>query len=331
MVQPAHLLVIASLVVACSQQETVRIDICRRGDPLEEVEELQLSFLDESGRILDKTQSSSTGERLTFSIPDEAVEVAVEGLGAGGALVASGRSPLTQSQSCVCFSLTQHSLTACAAVECEVSDNVCRFFDDETHNLVTSKRLVFGDNPEDDIQGTTSDSMLRPSRPEENYGSRPSIDVGLEQVGLLRFDLSALPTTSIINSASIELQVDDSASTESVDFFPVLERWDEGVVNSRDGCTNWTCRTIDGGTWTNPGCDRPVSRSESAIGSVTFLELATKYQLDTPLLLSEVQRWVDQPEANFGLHMSCVGSVYLVSSEGAAPYRPRLILDYRIP
>ena len=195
--------------------------------------------------------------------------------------------------------------------------------------------LRVGEAPGTDLASVTFDNSLIDDNFGDNCGGCGNIYAGVGEVGLLRFDLSSLGALEVV-SASIDLWLEnDPTSSGTVQFYLVLEQWDEGGRRSQGpGVANWTERQ-PGVPWTSEGAgvgsraSLPfIELSPNPVGSVTEL----------PLPLDAVQGWLNDPDSNFGI--LCVGRDYggnggdghphFVSSDGGPEdRRPVLVLGVR--
>ncbi|MBC2708830.1 MAG: DNRLRE domain-containing protein [ANME-2 cluster archaeon] len=65
-----------------------------------------------------------------------------------------------------------------------------------------------------------------------NYGNNSTINVRDVQnlYGLIKFDLSSIPTSATIESATISLYLNTTVNTKKVSFHRVLQDWNEDDV-----------------------------------------------------------------------------------------------------
>jgi hypothetical protein len=145
--------------------------------------------------------------------------------------------------------------------------------------------------------------MLYEAEPSKNfslYATPGSSGIaGDHHVSLLRFDLSALPSSVTVTSAELYLNAKaDVLMSGSVSIHPVLETWTLAQ-------TTWIDRQT-GLPWAVAGCGIG-SRDTATIATFSPLQANTEYVI--PLDVSAVQGWVRAPAANLGM--------VLVASEGA--------------
>jgi hypothetical protein len=133
---------------------------------------------------------------------------------------------------------------------------------------------------------------------------------GERRRGLLFFDIaSSIPAGATINSVSLKLHMSKTNPAGTAQFIKlhhVLADWGEGGSNAAleegagapptTGDATWSHRFFNTTMWTNPGGDfaTEVSDSES-VGQVDFYTWGP-----TPLMVKDVQRWLDTPASNFG-------------------------------
>jgi hypothetical protein len=125
---------------------------------------------------------------------------------------------------------------------------------------------------------------------------------------LVRFDLSAIPTGSIVERVRLVVTSNQGASAPiAFRAHRVMSSWSEGASNppgaegqgtaAGGGDVTWTMRDFGAGTpWTNPGGD-----FAAAISFQTDLTALTQdYVSATPAGIADVQSWLAFPAQNFG-------------------------------
>jgi len=159
---------------------------------------------------------------------------------------------------------------------------------------VTIDPSIVGQNP-------FQDCWIRESAPSNSACGVGSVflkagraDASSRYRSLLNFDLSTIPTTAIVSSASIELYLDSATTTNAADYalYPAGKDWADGATWNSTGT---------GATWTggNPGSTAYGTRSLSGTANAgyrTFDGLA-------PL----IQGWVYQTNPMRGLVLKQVG------------------------
>jgi hypothetical protein len=329
-----------ALVPACTK--AVSIDVCGRGDQANLVAalaggHLSVAFRDSGGHALTTlTAPVDQAADLTTSVPGEAVNVRVTGLGADGSTVASGQAPLEAGgTTCVCVALSAQQTASCSGLACRLVNGQCAFYDVSTGAPAATRTILLGENERDDLQNVTADTYLvnDSTHINDNFGSDKIIspDGSPPQVALLRFELTGIPKTAVIEQAELTLQETDSGGAD-VEFYRVLEAWDEGDKSGAGGCASWNCR-MEGVPWTVPGCgytdSTHRSRAETSLG--TMPPSTGKHSLE---VTATVAGWVAAPTTNFGFAMTESNSdgVDFASHEAAATLlRPELTVHYHLP
>lgn len=159
--------------------------------------------------------------------------------------------------------------------------------------------------------------------PTTNYGATPSlaldgnpIDKGL----LIRWDVSAIPTSATVTGASIELELTDGTST-SYSIYECLRSWSETEVT-------WN-RARSGVPWATPGAQGGTDRGTTILGSITAGVGTATVPLNASGV-SRVQSWVSNPSTNLGLvivnYAAFDGLIALSSEDASTTRRPALIV-----
>jgi hypothetical protein len=333
-------LVLLALVPACSN--AVTIDVCGRGDEADLATalaggKLSIAFRDSGGHPL-QTLSAPVDHAtdLSTNVPGDAVNVKVSGLRADGTIAATGSAPLTFGGStCVCLALSSQATASCSGLACRVVNGQCAFYDLKTGAPAASRTILLGENEHDDLQNVTADTYLINDSTHAgfNYGTDKifSPDGSPPQTSLLRFELTGIPRTAVIEKATLTLQETDAGGA-NVNFYRVLEDWDEGTKDGETGCASWNCRR-EGVAWTVAGCGYTDathrSREDTSLG--TMPPTLGKHSLD---VTDAVTGWVATPATNFGFALteSSSDGVDFASREAAATLlRPELSIQYHLP
>lgn len=164
-----------------------------------------------------------------------------------------------------------------------------------------------------------------------NFGSSPELRLGRDNGGpymlsLLRFDISAIPSGSLINSATLRWYQSGNRRTQTVAVgaYEITQDWTESGANwnTADGTTAWS--PVSGGTYNTPAIDSV---------SVTTGNYGWYEWNITPL----VQEWVDGVSQNYGVQMNFstinAGTYAIFTSrEGTvAAEQPQLVVDFTMP
>lgn len=142
---------------------------------------------------------------------------------------------------------------------------------------------------------------------------------------LLEFDLSAIPASATVLSASLSLH-QNAAAAAGGDFsvHRVTSTWEEGSMNGTNGSPNWTERKTSD-AWTAPGGDF----DPTAMTSISIPPGIGVYQWDIRHL---AQDWISGKFANRGLAIvpaSYGSNAFFSSSDSTnAANRPKLSITY---
>ncbi len=163
---------------------------------------------------------------------------------------------------------------------------------------------------------SVADTFINSGNPANNAGGHAWFDAGTDgqltpgvRRGLLRFDLSSLPSGAVITSAVVRLtviQVPGASPADSTfDLRRLMASWGEGTNTGNNGApaltgnANWTARILGTATWTSPGALGDAAATASAstpVGSA----FNTTYQWSGAALVNDVQLWVNNSSLNFG-------------------------------
>jgi hypothetical protein len=205
----------------------------------------------------------------------------------------------------------------------------------------------FGERPTSDFTGVTFDTQLDSINTNGNFGAEPEFfcasgntqtQVPL-RIGLLRFDLSAIPAGATVVSASLELWTGndplDAQDGAVAQLRAVLEEWTEGnAMDGAAGAANFNQRK-QGVSWATPGARPPSSANATVVAELTATEQFSPYAVALPTVL--VQTWVDLPLTNFGLACSILVASgdsdvdFKASESDQLDRRPELTITYRAP
>ena len=160
------------------------------------------------------------------------------------------------------------------------------------------------------LQAVKDNTLIEREEGDRSNGAGDSFFVGRNaegeiRRGLIAFDFVEVPQAAVILDVRLTLHVTrTNAGAEPVGLHRVLADWGEGTSNgsgsgaeAAENDATWIHRFY--GTdlsWENPGGD--FAPSPSATADVADVGLYTWES--TPGLVEDVQRWVLQPETNFG-------------------------------
>lgn len=175
------------------------------------------------------------------------------------------------------------------------------------------------------------DATIHSGNPITNYGNEPNLTTNGQSSALARslfeFDLSAIPSATVIDSAVFKLYLSIwSGKKNNVTSHKITNDWLEGDGDST-GVT-WDYRDKNGPVlWNNAGGDYDTSTAG------TFkVSTSGWYSMDLTAL---VQEWIDGTTPNYGIILAQQYSAknhtnYYVSSENTlfTILRPRLTITY---
>lgn len=143
--------------------------------------------------------------------------------------------------------------------------------------------------------------------------------------GLLRFDLSSIPSQAVVVSASLEMMIyypSGSFSPLTMAAYPISTTWDVREVTWRQAAA--------GKPWRAPGCiDTTVDRSPTPAGTVMVSQSGV-YRMD---LTSAAAGWVASPDTNYGFLLVAQGPVSTQLNQASSEFvtlgsRPKLTVTY---
>jgi hypothetical protein len=218
----------------------------------------------------------------------------------------------------VLIALMPFALAGCGSHSPDESCQSCVPVDDDVEAPATSTSVVRGFAP-------IADTFIVSTMPTTNYGDWPVLKVAHqgsaeEYWTLIAFDLTALPTDSVVNKATLLLYVDDYYSQDELtlpcEVHRATNRWSEMTAT-------WNTHF----TFFAPGPVATTETSAASIGSMVRFNITRL-----------VKNWVKYPARNSGCMIKgpadFTGSarVEFGSRENEAPAkRPRLRVDYSPP
>src|SRR5262245_16286727 len=163
-------------------------------------------------------------------------------------------------------------------------------FDDAGHRIVS-----FGETGTATYSNVTADTFLDSSHTNFNYGAGAGVESQPSTiVGLMRFDLSALPPTQTVLAAKLIWFLQATDTGASVDLYRVTEPWTEGTVIGNPGAASWTQRMANI-PWTTVGAGAPGSRESVSLAQ---FRPTSPGALSIPLDaagVSVVEGWIANP------------------------------------
>ena len=189
------------------------------------------------------------------------------------------------------------------------------------------------------------DNYLSANNTEYNNGGTTELHVdgttGTDRrTSLLRWDLSSIPSTAIISSASLQLYVSD-ASPLVFNLYDLRQDWIEGTGNRVNSTTSSNWNTYDGvNSWGTVGAastetDRYDTNLWNA-DTASFSSTGSKTEALNNDGINVIQGWVSGSLPNYGLIIqnysgSTTNAAYFASSENTTEAnRPTMIVNYCI-
>jgi hypothetical protein len=182
--------------------------------------------------------------------------------------------------------------------------------------------VTFGEVVTASYSGVTTDTSILSDVPDLVYGNQPVLDamhpdnIATRHI-LIRFDVSAIPTTATVTQARVTFTAVDTSVAGNLTVYESLEPWDEGAAtwNQRFAGASWS---TSGGAVGGALNSFPVSPSSSST-------------VDLPAAV--VDGWVSSPTANHGLQIRCAtdpgNDIHLASRDHAdTSSRPLLEVTY---
>lgn len=164
--------------------------------------------------------------------------------------------------------------------------------------------------------------------------------LGTLRRGLLQFDLSAVPSGSIITSVQLNLYLSASQTgTQTVSIKKMLLSWGEGASFAFGGGgapaqandATWTNRFYPSQPWPVPG----GSFSSTLSASKSVAGIAWYTWGSTPQMVADVQGWLDAPASNNGWILlgneETLQAVKRFDARESGPNAPQLIITYNPP
>ena len=176
-----------------------------------------------------------------------------------------------------------------------------------------------------------TDTYILENASKKNYGTATPLGVdgdepagtGRDKSALLRWDLSAIPAGSKINSASVTLNVTNN-STETYQAYELKRPWVESAAT-------WLLYAA-GNSWQIAGAGGSLDRGTTVVGSVSPSITGKQTFALSPAV---VQGWVDNPTSNNGIIIANTTNTdgFDFSSRDAttSSVRPQINVTYSAP
>lgn len=176
------------------------------------------------------------------------------------------------------------------------------------------------------------DTLLSQNKPTTSYGKINTLRIsgddpsgsGKDTEALLRWDVSTIPSDSVVESVKITFRVTDP-SPQSYTMYALLRSWTASNAT-------WT-RAASGVNWQVPGAAGSNDRGTDTLGTVTATSTGTVTITLNQAGVELVQAWINNPSANYGLILvgpSNTNTLSFASNEtSTGANRPKLEISYR--
>ena len=195
-----------------------------------------------------------------------------------------------------------------------------------------------------------ADTYINSGAPGSSAGGLTFFDAGRDGVlgvrrALVRFDLGALPSGSVVTSAVVEMRTVKipafGAVDSSFDLVRLTAGWGEGTNAASNnggiattGEATWISRLQGVADWTSPGALTDSVGSPSATAAVNSIG-GTLYTWDGPGVLADVQFWQTNSSQNFGWVLRSQNEVDDRTVRGfgsrESATKPALVIGYTLP
>jgi hypothetical protein len=165
-----------------------------------------------------------------------------------------------------------------------------------------------------------ADTSLFQFKPDNNLGAQFFLPIGVTAPfgantrlrGLVKFDLSQIPTNATVSNATLTVKVVFGSGANTVfDLHRMLQPWVEGDKSggpdragtlgapATDGEPDWNHRQHSSVAWGSPGGAPNVDYVSTATASITVTPIGS-YTFSNATVTSDVKRWVTNATSNFG-------------------------------
>lgn len=153
-----------------------------------------------------------------------------------------------------------------------------------------------------------ADTYIASGIPNQNYGSETTIAIGIhtEILAFIKFDISAIPTGSTINSAKLRLYVSSLVDNSDVVVGRAKNLWNETNVTWNNNSTTWELPYVQ---------SRPQGVSQW-------------WEID---VTSIVKKWIEEDLYNYGFYLEKANSGIVMFYSRESSNKPQLVVSYAIP
>jgi hypothetical protein len=171
----------------------------------------------------------------------------------------------------------------------------------------------------------TTDTKIASKNATSNYGTAQTFDVDGDPdvAALLRWDISAIPTGSVIVSAAIDLNI-TGGTKHNYEVLALQQAWDEISAT-------WQ-RATTGVNWGTAGATGGADRSSTVLGTLGAVSTGTQRITLNSAGIAAIQEWINDPSSNFGIilqdYTATDGVDFRSSETSNASQRPKLVINY---
>ena len=200
--------------------------------------------------------------------------------------------------------------------------------DDDCPTQGGSGTETWGDSQDSDHPGTVQDTYIDVGVPDRNYATDAHINTYtwpaniVANAIIIKWDLSAIPTSSTITDATLQLYMDSMEDSGGDNTYDVSVHKITGVNPDPATCT-WDT------PWTSPGAQNNIASQEDTNSMSKTLGYKSWSVTDM------VQNWVSTPQENRGMLLNSDTSAsidsnrFFASSDNSNQnQRPKLIITY---
>lgn len=224
------------------------------------------------------------------------------------------------------------SLAGQYVLRLSASDGAASTTDDLTVTVIDPSSPVTisfqdGASPTGSYQGTR-DTKLDSGAKTSNFGTTATYKAdGSPDIGdLFDWDISAIPTSGIVDSATIQLNA-TSASSKSFPLYVMNRAWDELAAT-------WN-QASSGNPWSVAGASGAADHGSTAIGQITPTKKGLAQIVLNQAGIAALQAWVNNPSSNFGVilqNYAITDGFQITTSEtSTVSQRPKLTITYHVP
>lgn len=191
--------------------------------------------------------------------------------------------------------------------------------------------------------GANTDSSIMSGLPNHNTGINVQFGAGKRNHvatlyrALLKFDLSSIPATATVDTATLTLTVTANNATiaSTLSAYRMIRAWVEGTKEYTDsGADGATWNTYDGANaWGTAGANNTTTDREAAAFGSRSNSDAESGALAMSLTAAKVEEWVDGTLTNNGLLLKTGEGdydqyFYASSDNTTAASRPKIVVEY---